>query len=103
MKINELFNEIQNRFDSDIIKGEFILTDDAIIWSYNLDGEIEEIDIDDDELYGFETESPEELLKLAYDEDYEKLENFLDEIEEFDNWTISDFEIIDNLISFKIY
>lgn len=105
MNINELFEKIQDDFSSDELKGEFLLQGNCIIWSYNLEENTEEIDYqeNDDDYFNFEATSSEELLQEAYQEDLEKLQELLDEIEETDNWKFSDFESIENIISFKIF
>ena len=107
MNINELFEEIQDDFHPEELKGEFLLQGDYIIWSYNLDENSEEIKYngneDDDNFFYFEASSSEELLKEVYQEDLEKLQDFFDEKEQTDLWTVSDFEATDTIISFKIF
>lgn len=104
MNISELFETIQDEFHSEELNGEFLLDDDVIIWSYNITEDSEEVDyLDDDESFNYTTTSSEELLQEAYQEDYNKLEEFLNDTEEIDNWTISDSEIVDDVIVFKIY
>jgi hypothetical protein len=106
MNINELFEQIQNQFLPDELNGEFQLHGNCIIWTYNLDNDSEEIDYkdgDDEESQIFDIKSPEELLQEAYDEDFDSLKLFLDEVEESDEWTFSDPETIENIISFKIF
>lgn len=105
MNINELFESIQDEFLPEELRGEFLLHDAAIIWSYALTDDTDEqnyFDIDEDESIGFELSSSEELLQEGYQEDLDKLYEFLDENEEMDNWTISDGEIVDDVIVFKI-
>ncbi len=107
MNIRELFEKIQDTFNSDNINGEFILQGNCIIWSYSLDNDSEDLpmlDVDDDEyVYSFESESSEELLTNACNTVIEQVEGLFDELDENDNWGFSDSEIIDNLITFKIY
>jgi len=107
MNINELLEKLQERFLPEDLKGEFTAHGNCIIWEYNLDNDVEEIEVpeaDGDELeFDFESLSSEELLQEAYNKDHELLEVFLDEIDEFNNWTISDPEINENIISFKIF
>lgn len=107
MNINELFEEIQNEFLPEELKGEFLLCGNVIIWSYNLSDDAEDLDDldEDNEDFGFSFEacSSEELLLEVYQEDLKKLNEFLDEIEEIDEWTLSDTEIADDVIDFKIY
>ena len=110
MNINELFEKIQDKFLPEDLSGEFQLDGNCIIWTYNLEDDSEEIptptsnDDDEDELqFNFESSSPEELLQEAYDHDIEKIDELLDELEESDNWTFSDSDINENIISFKIF
>lgn len=105
MNINELFETIQDEFVPEEINGEFLLHGNVIIWSYDLTENSEEIDYqdDDDESFGFEASSSEELLHEVHQEVLEKLQQFLDGIEETDNWTFSDSEVIDDVITFKIF
>jgi len=106
MDINELFEIIQDKFPSEDLNGEFALHGNCIIWTYSLDNDFEEIEAlnDDDESYfGFESKSSEELLQEAYDDDFALLEGLFDELEESDNWSFSDSEINENIISFKIF
>ena len=107
MNINELFEKIQDEYLPEDLNGEFTLAGNLIVWSYDLDENSEDISVDDedDEDYGFsfDAESPEELLLEAYREDLELLETLLDEIEESENWTVSEPETIDNLITFKLF
>lgn len=110
MNINELFKKIKNNFSSDDLKGEFNLQGNCIIWSYYLDNDDEsekpdESENDDSNNYNkseFEVSS-EELLQEAYDNDNVMLEEYLDEIEENDNWSFSEPEINNDSISFKIF
>ena len=108
MNVKELFDELQNKFSNDDLTGELILQGNCIIWTYNLDDEFEDdsmsFDLDDEEIiFGFNSCGSEELLEDAYAEDFEKIINYLDEIDEFNNWTFSDADIVDDLISFKIF
>ena len=107
MNINELFEIIQDEFVSEELNGEFLLHGNVIIWSYNLTEDSEEMTFlnedDEEELFSFETSSSEELLQEGYQEDFNKLQEFLDKIEEVDNWNYSDSEIVDDVITFKIF
>lgn len=110
MNICELFEKIQDKIDSIDLCGEFQLQGNCIIWTYNLDNAVEEIETPDDEdgdddeiIFDFDIESTEEKLLEAYNEDFERLKEFLDEIEETDNWSFSESEIVENIISFKIF
>lgn len=103
MNINELFEKIQDSFQEEI-KGEYELQGSEIIWMNNVNAGIEPLDDfeEDEDMFGFETQTTEEVLIESYKEDLEKLEELLDNIEEDDNWDISDYEICENIISFKI-
>ena len=105
MNINELFETFQDEFTSDELNGEFLLHGKVIIWSYNLTENSEEIAYldDDEESFSFEASSSEELLQEVYQEDLEKIQLFLDTIEQTDNWRFSDSDVIDDMIVFKIY
>jgi hypothetical protein len=107
MNISELFEAIQDEFYPEDLNGEFLLHGNVIIWSYNLTEDSEELtflnDDDEEETFSFEASSSEELLREAYQEDFDKLQEFLDNIEEIDNWTLSDSEIVDDVITFKIF
>jgi hypothetical protein len=107
MNINELFEQIQDRFLPEDLCGEFTLQGNCIIWTYNLDNDSEEIDApneeDDEQSFSFESLSTEELLQEACDKDLTLLEGLLDELEEYDNWTFSEPDINENIISFRIF
>lgn len=106
MNINELFEEIQDEFIPEELNGEFLLQGSCILWSYDLEESAEEIDYDednDDNMFGFESISSEELLLEAYQEDLVKLQELLDENGEIDNWTFSDTDTNENIICFKIF
>lgn len=107
MNINKLFGNLEERFISGDIKGEIQLQGNCIVWTYDFNNnseEIEMLDDDDDELsFSFEATSSSEFLQDACDEDMESFKTFLDEIDEYDNWTFSEPETIGNIISFKIF
>jgi hypothetical protein len=107
MNINELFEEIQNKFFPDELNGEFQLHGNCIVWTYKLEDDSEEITIpadnEDEMSFGFDSTTPEELLNEAYEKDLELVEALLDEIEETENWTFSEAESSDTIISFKIF
>jgi len=105
MNINELFETIQDEFHSEELNGEFLLDKNIIIWTYIITEDCEEAEYldDDEESFNYEVVSSEEALHEAYQEDFTKLEEFLNDIEEIDNWTVSDTEIDDDVIVFKIY
>lgn len=108
MNISELFEKLQDKFLPEEINGEFSLHGNCIIWEYNLDNDSEEISIstmdeDEEQYFDFEASSPEEILLETHGDVLEQVEFYLDELEELDNWTISESEIVDNTISFKIF
>lgn len=108
MNINELFEAIQDNFHPDELNGEFLLHENTIIWSFNLSDNSEDFnylnDYDEEEkMINFEISSSEEILQENYQEDFDKLQDFLEIIEEANNWNYSDNEIIDDKIIFKIY
>lgn len=107
MNINELFETIQNKLLFENLNGEFTLHGNCIIWTYNLDNDSEDIEEpnedDDEQDFGFESQSSEELLQEAYDNDFAILERILDELEETDNWEFSEPETNKKIISFKIF
>lgn len=106
MNINELFETTQDEFLSEELNGEFLLHGNVIIWSYNITEDSEELEYlndDDEESFNFKVVSSEELLQEAYQDDFNKLQEFLNDIEEIDNWTFSDSEIVDDVIVFKIF
>ena len=105
MNINELFETIQDEFLPEELNGEYLLHENTIIWSYNLtdDGEEQDyFDDDENETLCFEAQSCEELLLEGYQEDIENLKQFIDGVDDVDNWTFSDSEIVDDIIVFKI-
>ena len=91
----------------ELLNGEFLLHDTIIIWSHKLSEDTDEenylTNYDDDESLSFETTTDEELLQEGYQHDYNKLQEFLDNIEQTDNWSYSDSEVIDDVIVFKIF
>jgi len=109
MNINELFEEIQDNFYPDDLKGEFTLQGNCIVWTYDLNNEDVDVvtpnnDEDDDlSLYGFDATSSEESLLEAYDRDVILLEEFLDNINESENWSFSEPDIYEDTISFRIF
>jgi len=107
MKVNELFEKLEERFLPEDLNGEFQLQGNCIIWTYNLDNNAEDIELpdgdDDEPSFNFEATSPAELLQEACDEDMESLKAFLDELDEYDYWTFSEPETVGSIISFKIF
>lgn len=106
MCISDLFDELNDTIGDDL-KGELTIKGNCIIWTYDLDNDSEDIedleDYDDEFEFSFDAISPEELLLEAFHEDKEKIEEFLDENDEFDKWNLSLPETKGNVISFKIF
>jgi hypothetical protein len=108
MSINELFDKLQEEGLTEDLNGEMVVKGNCIVWTYDLTKNSEEIDVpngdeDEEPEFSFEVSSPEELLLEAYNEDVEEIQEFLDEYEEFDNWTFSEPETSETNISFKIF
>jgi hypothetical protein len=112
MNINELFTNILSKFSTEDLCGEFTLEGNCIVWTYILDNYDNTDDIrsfycddEEDDLldFNFESTSSEELLLEAYDTNFQKIEALLDELDETENWTISEPETTDDTISFKIF
>lgn len=107
MNISDLFDELQERFSPEDLSGELVLHGNCIIWSHKVDNDME----DEDEISDFDEDDPlcfgivscEELLLDAYNEDFEKIEAFLDELNQTNKWTFGDADIVENTISFKIF
>jgi hypothetical protein len=110
MNISELYEVLQDEFSSNGLNGELQLHGNVIIWSHDTndngycDNSYNDYDDEEEEyVFGLDFTSLEEMLNEAYQEDLLKLQEFLGSIDEFDNWSISDSEIIDEIISFKIF
>jgi len=108
MNISELFEVIQDRFAPADLNGELTLQGNCIVWTYTPETDGEDIDepfdFEEDEIsFEFESVSCEELLQDAYLEDKEKIETYLDEIDESNNWAFSEGDVIDREITFKIF
>ncbi len=106
MNIRNLFEQLQDEVQ-DNLKGELVLEGNRIVWSYDIDKNgmpVEEDTNEEDELeFDFGSiQSPEEILFETYQEDKEAIELFLDGLDE-DCWTISDPEITESQISFRIF
>jgi len=108
MNINELFDVVQERFTPVELNGELTLHGNCIIWSYTPESNSEDIEDafdseEDDMSLEFEVVSCEELLHDTYLEDKERLETYLEEIDEANNWAFTDTDVVENRISFKIF
>lgn len=110
MSITNLYDALEDNLSFDDINGELMLTDETIIWVYSLDKHFNDDDStsdfqddESDEQFNFSSESNEEILQNKHKEDFEKIELVLDELEEEVSWTFSDPEIVDDIISFKIF
>jgi hypothetical protein len=107
MNISELFEKLQDDI-SEELNGELILEGNCIIWSYDLDrdGATQDLEISDDDDVEFDfasATSPEELLQQGYDEDLIVIEGCIAQLDDFAEWSYSDPEIADTIISFKIF
>jgi hypothetical protein len=100
MNIKELFERIDMELNGGEVEGDFQLADDKILWSYNSESFINEIETFEDDLLNFQFGSIEENLNTAYLNALNKLEEFLDDIETKPR--ISDPNIKDNIIHFDI-
>lgn len=107
MNINELFNKFQDKFEEDELRGEFVLQGNVVIWSFNLSDDEELLDCieeeDDEYVFNYDSKCDEELLIEAYHQDLEKIQLFLDELNEMENLSFSDYEVVDDVILFKIF
>jgi hypothetical protein len=110
MNINQLFENIQENFIDDESKGELTLQGNCIVWTYTYDEEecdnsFECNDDDDDEgMYiQFESITIDEKLEEIGSNYIESLGLYLDELNELENWTFSEPDIIDDTISFKLF
>ena len=97
--VNELVGEISKRPDSFRVK------------AFDDDSQAQELQFKTDTLKAYVVGKVKEQVvqKAAIageeisQEDLEKLQQFLDSIEETDNWTFSDSEVVDEVIVFKIF
>lgn len=109
MEINQLFKKLQEDFITDESEGELILQGNCIIWTYVLDDDCEDIDLseyedDDEDIYNnFESITVDEILEEVSITYIETIKLFLDELNEIENWTFSEPDIIDDTITFKIF
>jgi hypothetical protein len=108
MSISELFDELIHNIPKDLI-GQLILDGNCIIWTYDIDRDgmpEEEIKPDEDDEFEFDftsIKSSEELLQQGYDDDLLAIQNFIVELDDYADWTFSDPEIGETVISFKIF
>ena len=110
MNIYELYNHLQDESFLEKLKGELKLEGNCIIWSYNLNESTEEIEVpnynDDDEedfTYAFNVVSSEESLQETCDGELELIKQYINELDEFNDWSFSDPDVDDTTISFKIF
>ena len=103
-KVLNLYNDLQLNLSFDEIKGEITKNENEVIWNYNLDMKDDESDpYYNDNEYCFDFEPTiEEQLNNVYNNDIEIIENIIDDIDSLNNWDISEPEIEDENISFKI-
>lgn len=113
MNIQALYLEIEkDEFLRATLSGNLVLKGNCIIWSYELyESPSDENNInsynneedDEDDLYGFERTSNEEILLETYRDDAEEIRDFLEELDGDSSWEFTEPEIFDDMISFKIY
>ncbi len=113
MDINELYEELGNNFSLDNLKGELSLDGNCITWTYYLqpendndnNGDLFDDIIYEDESLDFKCESLniEEQLSNMYDIDIQKIKQFLNKINEINNWMFSKADILDDYIFFRIF
>lgn len=105
MNICELFEELKDNV-LDILNGDLVLQKKCIVWSYSLDndGVTEDLELTDDEDYDFTSAtSPEEMLQQIYDEDLESIQAHLAQLDDYAEWSFSEPEIGETIISFRIF
>ncbi len=109
MNIDKLYEKLQDENFLETLQGELTLNGNCIIWTFDLLNNSEEFDEDidndgNDDIESDELEfiSPLEMLNEAYFHDLQEIETFIADLDEND-WQFSDAEIIDNVISFKIF
>jgi len=118
MSISKLYEQLEENLSYENkggnvvldIKGELMLNDKTIIWTYNLDKYFDDglhddeyVDDEEVEMFNFTSESNEELLQNIYREDFEKIEMVLDELTDIYDWNVSEPKIKGDVISFKIF
>ena len=105
MNINELYEILINKFSNEDLIGELNLHGNCIIWSYIYDIEENKIsnDIDIDDENDFVVLNTEDMLNDIYYDDRDKILTYLDEIDVYEKFYYSEYDIYDNCISFKIY
>jgi len=105
MEIKELFNIMKNDYITEEILGEFYLEKNHILWSYDLNDELtDEFDEDGDyneDYFNFDSKTKETLLEV-FNSVFDSYELFLDSINEYDNWMVSEPLIHENTITAKI-
>lgn len=106
MNINELLVELQQNCNSFDFMGRFVLVDEHIVWSYDLDdlndGEVNEIYDEDDDYGFFEAPTIEEQLHEAYINDYNILNIVIDKLDNSFKFNLTEPDVKNNSISFNI-
>jgi len=105
MKINELLNLIEKNLIDEDFKGDFIIFENSIVWSYaaiKSMSDIDDINTYDDDLLNFQFESDEEVLNDVYLETLDNIELFLDEINQLSSLSLSEPITKNGTISFTI-
>ena len=116
MNIKILFDSIENNFLFDEIVGTMTLDGNCIIWEYSGNGyeitQFSAADLNEDKIIGdgyddtpFDDNiiSLEEHMQDIYHKDLDLIKKILECSGETDEWIFSESEIIDNVISFKIF
>lgn len=108
MNIQALYLEMeQDEFLRATLNGELTLKGNCVIWSYELyessTDDNNNYNEDEDDMYGFERTSNEEILLETYRDDVEEIRDFLEELGNDSSWELTEPEIFDDMISFKIY
>lgn len=113
MTIRELFETLQDERLLERLKGELVLSGKFIVWTYDIIKNSEELGDDNDEgidmliaddEYNYnDYQSTEELLRQAYDEDLESIQDYITDLCDSIDRAYSDPKIGKTTISFRIF
>ena len=109
MDIEELYSKMKgDKFLRATLEGSIELKGKSIIWAYEIYETVETeycdcYDEEDDSLYCFERPCNEELLFETQRDDLEEIRDFINDLNLETELEFSEAEIIDKMISFKIY
>lgn len=113
MTIKELYEALQDGGLLEKLKGELILHGKFIVWTYDIIKNSEEIGddneegidmlIEEDEYNYNDYESTEELLRQAYDEDLESIQDYINDLGDCIDRAYSDPKMGKTTISFRIF